>query len=97
MPRDQGEAILQTLLASRARGELLILFHRNPGLIDTADGIARRIGRSASSIEEDLNELISLGLLTKKAVGKSVAIFLDRAKDNETQGLVAGYLTSLEK
>ncbi len=97
MPRDQGESVLQTLLASRARGELLVLFHRNPGLIDTADGIARRIGRTASSIEEDLNELISLGLLTKKAVGRSVAIFLDRAKDKETQGLVAGYLTSLQK
>ncbi len=97
MPRDQGEAILHTFLASRARGELLVLFHRNPGLIDTAEGIARRIGRSASSIEKDLDGLIKLGILARKALGESEAIFLDRAKDDEAKSLVSRYLTSLNK
>ena len=90
-----GGEILSTLLASEVRGDLLILFHKNPGLIDTVDGIARRIGRTTISVISDVRELLQLGLLKQKRIGASEVVFLDRAKDREILELVANHLKTV--
>jgi hypothetical protein len=39
---DDGKEILDRVLASESKAELLMLFHKNPGLIDTVEGVSRR-------------------------------------------------------
>jgi hypothetical protein len=96
LPRGNGEEMLSKMLSSKVKGELLVLFHKNPGLIDSDEGVARRIGRSAESCEADLNDLISIGILTTRTIGKSRFICLDKEKDAETQSLVGDYLAALK-
>lgn len=91
-----GENVLSKLLASEVRGELLSLFHRNPGLIDTIEGIARRIGRTPGLIEADLRALVELGVLTRKKMGSSEVIRLDRLKDKEVLDSVANQISLIE-
>ena len=91
-----GGEILSTLLASEVRGDLLILFHKNPGLIDTVDGIARRIGRTTITVISDLRELLLLGILKQKRIGASEVLFLDRAKDREILESVANHLKTVQ-
>ena len=90
-----GSEVLSTLLASEVRGDLLILFHRNPGLIDTVDGVARRVGRTTIAVISDVRELLQLGVLRQKRVGNSVVVFLDRAKDRELLESVANHLKTV--
>ena len=90
-----GSEILSTLLASEVRGDLLILFHKNTGLIDTVDGIARRIGRTTVAVISDVRELLQIGLLKQKRIGSSEVVFLDRAKDLEILELVANHLKTV--
>jgi len=78
-----SEQLFSTLLASEIRGELLVLFHRNPGLIDNLDGVAQRIGRTASLIRADVKALVDLGILIQKKIGGSVGIRLDSQGDKE--------------
>ena len=87
---------MSTLLASEVRGDLLILFHKNPGLIDTVDGIARRIGRTTISVISDLRELLQLGLLKQRRIGASEVVFLDRARDREILESVANHLKTVQ-
>jgi GTP-sensing pleiotropic transcriptional regulator CodY len=68
-----------------AREEVLILFQKNPGLIDCADGLARRIGRTAHEIQADLEDLLSAGVLSTRSVGSYRLIFLDRTKVADAQ------------
>src|SRR3989442_7878893 len=84
--------ILSTLLASEVRGDLLILFHKNPGLIDTIDGVARRIGKTGLDVESDVKILVDLGLLKRRKIGSSEVVSLDRQKDREIQETVAKHL-----
>ncbi len=91
-----GGEILSTLLASEVRGDLLILFHKNPGLIDTVDGIARRIGRTTITVISDLRELLLLGILKQKRIGTSEVVFLDRARDREILESVANHLKTVQ-
>jgi predicted transcriptional regulator len=86
---------LSALLSSSNKADLLVLFHRNPGLIDTVDGIAKRLGKRGSAIAPDLSELTSTSILQKKTVGKSEVYFLNREKDKESQKEIAEYITNL--
>jgi len=89
------EEMLSTLLASEIRGDLLVLFHKNPGLIDTVDGIARRIGRTNIAVISDVRELMQLGLLKQKRIGASEVVYLDRARDRQILESVANHLKTV--
>jgi hypothetical protein len=88
---------LSTLLGSEIRGDLLVLFHRNPGLIDTVDGVARRIGRTTVAVISEVRELLQLGVLKQRRIGTSEVVFLDRAKDREVLESVANHLKTIGK
>lgn len=92
-----GRALLERLLSSESKGELLALFHRNPGLVDTMDGIARRLGKSSESIGEDVEDFEQMGLLLNRKVGKLILISLNREKDREVQSSLAEYFRGLRK
>ena len=92
-----GSEILTTLLGSEIRGDLLVLFHRNPGLIDTVDGVARRIGRTTVAVISEVRELLQLGVLKQRRIGTSEVVFLDRAKDREVLESVANHLKTIGK
>jgi len=87
--------VLSTLLASEVRGDLLVLFHRNPGLIDTVDGVARRVGRTTIAVISDVRELLQLGVLRQKRIGSSEVVYLDRAKDRELLESVVNHLKTV--
>jgi len=92
-PDMKGEnEMIDRLLSSDVKADLLALFHCNPGLIDRIDGLARRIGRAASEIEADLKDLIALGALSKKKIGESEVIYCDRNNDMQIQRIVSNRL-----
>ena len=93
----EARQIIATLLSNDVRGELLALFHRNPGLVDTIDGVARRIGRLGTAIENDVQELVSLGILKTKMIGTSEVLILDRAKDREILDAVANHIKTVRR
>jgi predicted transcriptional regulator len=90
-----GSEVLSTLLASEVRGDLLVLFHKNPGLIDTVDGVARRVGRTTIAVISDVRELLQLGVLRQKRIGSSEVVYLDRAKDRELLESVVNHLKTV--
>ncbi len=90
-----GSEVLSTLLASEVRGDILVLFHRNPGLIDTVDGVARRVGRTTIAVISDVRELLQLGMLRQKRIGSSEVVYLDRVKDRELLESVANHLKTV--
>jgi predicted transcriptional regulator len=91
-----GQELLNILLANDARADLLTVFRKNPGLIDSVDGVARRIGRNPAQIQGDVEELINLGVLRRRKLGSCEVIFLDRAKDKEVQNNVGEFLQGLK-
>lgn len=93
-PND-GANLLGSLLSTGTKADLLVLFHRNPGLIDTVDGIAKRMGRKGYAIASDVNELVESSVLERKKVGKAEVFYLNREKDRKAQSEIADYITGL--
>jgi hypothetical protein len=91
-----GEYGPSRLFSTEIKGDLLILFHKNPGLIDTFDGVARRIGRVAEAIEQDVRDLVAIGVLRTRKIGAYIVIVFNRSKDNEAQESIVNHLRSLK-
>lgn len=81
----EADQILQRLLSSDAKAELLTLFRKNPGLMDNLDGVGRRIGRKGNTLGSEVDDLVNLGILRKKGIGNSEVIFRDEQRDRETE------------
>ena len=59
---------LEKLLGSDTRAELLTFFHGNPKTADSLDGLAARLGRKTRDLENDLSELVEIGLLREQRI-----------------------------
>ena len=88
--------LFEMLISTEVKGDLLVLFHKNPGLIDTPEGVARRIGRIANSIEADVRDLVTLGILKVRQIGSRDVLLFDRSKDRETQETIVTQLKTLK-
>jgi hypothetical protein len=88
--------LFDMLISTEVKGDLLVLFHKNPGLIDTYDGVARRIGRIAKTIEADVRDLVTLGILKVRQIRSREVLLFDRSKDRETQETIVNQLKTLK-
>ena len=84
------------LLSSDTQVDLFVLFHNNPGLSDTTEGVARRIGRTASEIEADVKDLVDLGLLVKERFGKLDVLSFNTNKDKQIQETISNQIIRRE-
>ncbi len=69
--------LFERLLDTDLKADLLTLFHNNPNRSDTADGLARTIGRSVTEVQRELEDLSELGILKRVEV---YSFALDRDK-----------------
>jgi hypothetical protein len=93
--QDSPESLFRRLLSSGPKAELLALFHRNPGLIDTIDGIAIKLGRSSDAIKADIYDLVDIEILNRKVIGRAEVFYLNRENDRRAQEAMAAYLKGL--
>jgi KaiC/GvpD/RAD55 family RecA-like ATPase len=66
-----------------------MFFHEYPETTDTLEGIAKRIHRSPKDIEQDLSDLVDLGLLHEVRT-----LSFNKARDQELQREISKRLTS---
>jgi hypothetical protein len=88
--------LFQSMLSSEVKGDLLVLFHKNPGLIDSLDGVARRLGRIGAAIQTDVRDMVNIHILGMKQIGGREIIFLDRSGDRAAQETIMNYLKDLK-
>ena len=79
----------EKLIGTEIKAELLRLFHMNPGILDTLDSIARRIGRMPKDVETEISTLVEVGVLRKERFGKLDVLSLNISKDKEIQKKLA--------
>ncbi len=73
--------------------DLLVFFHRNPTVVDDADGLAKELGRSVDDIELAAGELMRKAVLGREETSykytacdemkASVATFVEALNDRE--------------
>ena len=79
----------EKLIGSEIKAELLRLFHMNPGILDTVEGIARRVGRLPKDVEAEISPLVEVGVLRRERFGKLDIVSLNTGKDKEIRDRLA--------
>jgi KaiC/GvpD/RAD55 family RecA-like ATPase len=82
--------LLERLIGSETKAELLMYFHDNPDSTDTVEGIAAKIKRLPKEIERDVSDLVELGLLQEVRV-----ISFSKDRDQELQKEISKRLVSV--
>jgi hypothetical protein len=67
---------LKTAVNTFIKWDLVIFFYENPNTTDTADNIARYIGRDAGVVQGELDELTAVGVLQRQPTGQLLAYLL---------------------
>ena len=84
--------LAEKLIGTEIKAELLRLFHMNPGILDTVESIARRIGRMPNEVETEISSLVELGVLRKERFGNLDVVSLNTSKDKEIQEKLAALI-----
>ena len=79
--------LLRKLLSTGVKVALLELFHKNPALTDDLDGLALRLGRDVSEIENAVRDLVDIGILEKEPNRQTFRF--DEVRDTEIQEIIA--------
>lgn len=90
------QGYLDILLANEVRVDIMTLFHKNPGIMDSVEGLARRIGSVPEAIASDIDEIVKLGVVAKKKLGNRYIYCLDHSRDKEVQDAIANYLLNFQ-
>ena len=97
MSNTRKAALMDKLLSSDAKAELLLLFNNDPLLQEENDMLAKRIGRRGEEINDDLKDFLDIGLLRKRRVGNKEVVCLDRKRAAEIHKIIASQIAfSLE-
>ncbi len=81
--------LLEKLIGSETKAELLMYFHDNPNATDTIEGIAGKIRRKPEEIQRDISDLVELGLLQEVRV-----VSFNKDRDQELQREISRRLIS---
>ena len=84
--------IIDKLLSSNAKADLLTLFNENPRLSERPEKIAERIGRKPAEIRGDLKDLQEIGILSRRKIRGSETVLYDRKRAAEIQKILASYI-----
>ena len=85
---------LKTKVNSFVKWDLVRFFYENPNSTDTAENVARYVGRDASAIEVELGELVGTGVLERARVGDLWVYSL--ASNAETRKLVDQFILACD-
>jgi len=84
----EGKSLIKRLIDSEVKAELLLLFHQNPHLADSLEGLSAKVGRPVSEIREGLNEFVKIGLVKETRLYS-----IDREVASRIQGEIATQLS----
>jgi len=86
--------ILDRMLESDAKADLLVLFSNHPTLREEQIRLAKRIGRRSEEIDDDLKDLIDLGFLSRRVVGNREVVCYDEKRASKIRRIISSQITT---
>lgn len=82
------EGMFQVWVDSDLKVQVLVFFHNNPGMIETLQGLSRRLGLQADALKEEIADHIRLGILTERQVGGKTVLMYNQKREKDVAEFV---------
>lgn len=73
---------------STLKVQVVVFFHNNPGIIETVEGLAKRLGTSVDELRREIAGHLSLGILQERKMDGLTLLVYDRRKEGDVQRFV---------
>lgn len=80
--------LFEVWLSSDMKCQVLVFFHNNPGVVETLEGLAKRMGVSMEALEKEISDHVSLGLLKERQVDHKKVLVYNKEKENEIERFI---------
>ncbi|MFA5944096.1 MAG: hypothetical protein WC876_06490 [Candidatus Thermoplasmatota archaeon] len=92
---DDFSKVMDLWVASDLKIQSLNFFHENPGVIETLEGLARRLGTNVDGLRKEIADHITLGIIKEQKTGAYTLLVFDRRREGEVQGAIADRVRKL--
>jgi hypothetical protein len=65
--------------------QLILFYHNNPGLVETVEGLARRMGVTTDALRAPIQDQVRLGVLRERSAGGQTILVYDAAQASRLQ------------
>ena len=89
------EKIMELWVASDLKVQALVFFHDNPGVIETMEGLAKRLGTDVGRLRKEIAGHIDLGLIKEQKAGAYTLLVFDQKREGDVQSAIADHLKAL--
>ncbi len=84
--------LFEVWVDSDLKAQIILFFHNNPGVIETMEGLARRLGTTVESLRQDIAAHIELGLLKERKLGQKTVLVYDRNRRSDIENFITDHL-----
>jgi hypothetical protein len=86
---EEAEAVLAAWADSDTKIQVLVFFHRNPGIIETLEGLALRLGIAPEALRREIADHVRLGIVHLRDAGGRKVLVYDRHRNDEVERLIS--------
>ncbi|MES2155066.1 MAG: hypothetical protein V4510_08020 [bacterium] len=91
-PAADLHTLFEVWVDSELKAQVVIFYNNNPGVIETAEGLARRLGTNVEALRDAVADHVRLGLLQARTMGDKTVLLFNRERRGEIQELVMAKL-----
>lgn len=88
------KALFDLWMDSPLKVQIVSFYHRNPGMIETVEGLAQRIGSDPERVRKTVADHLKLGFLHERNLGSVKVIVYDPSSEKRLQDYVAQQVKS---
>lgn len=89
--------IMELWVATDLKVQVLVFYHDNPGVLETLEGLALRLGTSVEALRKEIAGHLALGLIQEKKAGAHTILVFDRKRESEVQRAIEQHFRDLAK
>jgi hypothetical protein len=83
------KALFDLWMDSPLKVQVVAFYHRNPGMIETVEGLAQRMGSDEGAMRKAVADHVRIGFLRQRKLGSTQVLMFDRQGEARLQAYVA--------
>lgn len=87
-PVTELSKLLAMWVDSDLKIQTVVFFHNNPGVVESIEGLALRLGTTVHALRKEIADHIRVGLLRELPAGGMTILVYNRAKQDEVRRFV---------
>jgi hypothetical protein len=87
--------IMELWVATDLKVQVLVFYHDNPGVIETMEGLALRLGTNVEALRREIAGHVALGLIQEKKAGTHTLLIFDRKREDEVRKTIEKHFRDL--